>query len=247
MPGKLSKEFKNDLEEMIDEGPKSFKLLYSIVRDGCDPSIFHRKCDNKGPTITVLYNPKGSIYGFYTSLSWRSSGDWATDGKHFFFQLQHLGERRFTKCLAKSGSVNVICFQPHLGPFSMAFRTFSEKSNVAVNGVYTLNGSASISTDYYQLIGGVSAGNLNNGTTEVTDLEVYSVTGIVIIWFVNDFIECYDLKHKVKSAFSEMKENLDIEYLIKNKVYSISVNNLNKRTMHIYVLCIMNYSIIILY
>ena len=176
MPGKLSKEFKQDLEEMIGKGPKSFQLLYSIVRDGCDPDIFHRKCDNKGPTVTVLYNPKGSVYGFYTSLAWKSTGDWNADRENFLFQLQFSGERRFTKCLTK-GAVEDIYFNLHNGPWSEAIRSFRGKGVVAVNGIFSLNGNMDgFKTGYYDTRGleGLTAAN---GSLEVTELEVYSVSG----------------------------------------------------------------------
>ncbi|WAQ94442.1 hypothetical protein MAR_006913, partial [Mya arenaria] len=37
----------NQIESWIGTGPKTFNLLYSITRDGCDPDVFHKKCDNQ--------------------------------------------------------------------------------------------------------------------------------------------------------------------------------------------------------
>ena len=63
-----------------------FKLLYRVTRDGDDASIFHRYCDNKGPTIFFTeYN--GCRFGGYTSVSWEnpSSTKYKRDEKAFVF------------------------------------------------------------------------------------------------------------------------------------------------------------------
>jgi len=33
---------------------KSSELLFRMGRDGCSPEIFHKRCDNKGATITLI-------------------------------------------------------------------------------------------------------------------------------------------------------------------------------------------------
>ena len=98
MPGRLSFEHMNQLEEWISAGPKQFHLLYSINRDGCGREQFHKMCDNRGPTVTVVYNTQGSVYGGYTSLAWDSSGgQYKRDDKAFLFQLVCSYDKRFRK------------------------------------------------------------------------------------------------------------------------------------------------------
>ena len=48
---------------------KEIELIYRGSRDGKD---FHKKCDNKGETITLIQNEKGNIFGGYASISWIS-------------------------------------------------------------------------------------------------------------------------------------------------------------------------------
>ncbi|XP_062611390.1 uncharacterized protein LOC134273216, partial [Saccostrea cucullata] len=71
-----------------------FELLYKISHDGCSASRFHQLCDEKGPTITVLYNTDNSAYGGFLSQSWRSTGGYIKDGHAFLFTLYFNGVKR---------------------------------------------------------------------------------------------------------------------------------------------------------
>jgi hypothetical protein len=42
-----------------------WNLLYKGSRDGFNAKDFHRLCDNKGPTITVIRTAQGKLFGFY--------------------------------------------------------------------------------------------------------------------------------------------------------------------------------------
>ena len=65
------------------------QLIYKAKRDGDKASDFHSKCDNRGPTITIIQTIKGSRFGGYTSISWTSpkSSNWPGDGLAFVFSL----------------------------------------------------------------------------------------------------------------------------------------------------------------
>ena len=47
-----------------------FKLLYKGSWDGDTCDIFHKKCDNQGPTISIIESTDGQIFGGYASKSW---------------------------------------------------------------------------------------------------------------------------------------------------------------------------------
>ncbi len=47
-----------------------FQLLYKGTKDGDTCDIFHKKCDNQGPTISIIESTDGQIFGGYTSKSW---------------------------------------------------------------------------------------------------------------------------------------------------------------------------------
>lgn len=69
----ISDNDKKILQQFIgEEGQKTFSRLYSVKADGCTDNVFHEKCDNKGPTVTLVYNTEGEVYGGYASVSWQS-------------------------------------------------------------------------------------------------------------------------------------------------------------------------------
>jgi hypothetical protein len=73
---------KNDMNSNI-------QLLFRKTRDGGDSKIFHHHCDNKGPTITVIKDVDGNVFGGYTQANWDSSGRWEADPKAFIFRLEN--------------------------------------------------------------------------------------------------------------------------------------------------------------
>lgn len=70
MAGKLCDKDKRTIEKFIGSGDKTFKLLYSCTRDGANFGTFHTNCNNEGPTLTVIYDTQGSVYGGYTEQHW---------------------------------------------------------------------------------------------------------------------------------------------------------------------------------
>ena len=68
-------------------GYKNLELLYRSNRDGANSEIFHKKCDNQGPTICLIKNKKDNIFGGFSSISWTSDGKIHEDKKCFIFTL----------------------------------------------------------------------------------------------------------------------------------------------------------------
>ena len=48
-----------------------WRLLFRASRDGFAALAFHSKCDNKGPTVTVVTSG-GNIFGGFTGNAWKS-------------------------------------------------------------------------------------------------------------------------------------------------------------------------------
>jgi len=66
---------------------KSFSLLWRGSRDGFDAAEFHRLCDVKSNTVTVIKNTNGFIFGGFTLIPWSSFCGYKEDSTAFLFSL----------------------------------------------------------------------------------------------------------------------------------------------------------------
>ena len=65
-----------------------FKLLYKGTLDGDTKDIFHNKCDNQAPAISIIESTKGQIFGGYASKSWnKENKSDIPDPSSFLFNL----------------------------------------------------------------------------------------------------------------------------------------------------------------
>ena len=71
-------------------GGKNMELLYRGTRDGMSADVFHNKCNNKGPTISLFKNEKGYIFGGYASIDWTGSGGYKSAPDSFIFTLTNM-------------------------------------------------------------------------------------------------------------------------------------------------------------
>ena len=177
--GRLTDKYMDQLEQWIGKGPKQFNLIYNITSDGCNSTTFHQKCDNQGPTVTVLYNPQNTIYGGYTALSWDQSGKWDNDPSSFLFRLQYNGKEAGNKFMFVN-SHNAMLKHHAYGPTfggNVDLSSFTHMVN-ASGEYYTLNGSSKmgVNNNYYNY-NGIPSSQINNDSMQVTELEVYRVIG----------------------------------------------------------------------
>ncbi|XP_064607826.1 interferon-induced protein 44-like [Liolophura sinensis] len=173
MNGKLTAEQRTQLKQWIGEESKGFRLLYRISRDGCAADVFHQKCNNQGPTVTVAYNTSGYIYGGYTSQSWTSSGTYVQDGKAFLFSLTN-PQKYPVNITAKSVYCNTSYGPTFGGGHDLLFFTGTIQN---VRNVFTLNTQSSFGNSYTSH--GHSINNLTGGVYKVSELEVYALTDAV--------------------------------------------------------------------
>ena len=55
----------------FDDTRRRYRLLFRASRDGFSAATFHSKCDDKGPTITIVQSGDNKFGGF-TDSSWGS-------------------------------------------------------------------------------------------------------------------------------------------------------------------------------
>jgi len=68
----LSNTHREQIERWLD-GKKLGEMLYKSTEDGATPKDFHRQCDNKEATLTVIQSSDGYLFGGYTTKSWSST------------------------------------------------------------------------------------------------------------------------------------------------------------------------------
>jgi len=78
------------LQQWVEEsagGKVKFTQLWKGSQDGFGAATFHSKCNNKGPTLTVIKSNNDKIFGGYTSLSWDGTRGYAQDTTAFIYSL----------------------------------------------------------------------------------------------------------------------------------------------------------------
>lgn len=172
--------FKNNdqlqMNKWID-GNKKYTLLYKATRDGCTANAFHNKCNNRGPTVTILYNINNSVFGGYTSISWRSVGAYHTDESAFLFRLYQNRKWTPVKLPLSGNKNNTIYDHANYGPTfgdGHYLKTFT--GNVGSKGTYyRLNGTTNFGHSY--TMNGETYNSIANGHLQIKDMEVYLVEG----------------------------------------------------------------------
>ena len=104
---KRENELLNKLYEW--SGGKKLELLFRGTRDGMTCKDFHNKCDNKGPTITLIKNDKGFIFGGYSSISWINDNNdtFHSAPDSFLFTLTNIHNTQPTKFPSKNDNYEI--------------------------------------------------------------------------------------------------------------------------------------------
>ena len=138
-----------------------FNLIYNLAF-GNTAKSFHNYCDNKGPTLTVVYATSGYYFGGYTTENWDCSGAYKKDANAFIFSLNN-------NKYAKASNDNAIyCHSNNFPTFGGGHDLYiSDKCNENSNNYNGTNNTYNFGSNYY----------LNGGSYnfQVSKLEVYQV------------------------------------------------------------------------
>jgi len=80
---------------------KSAALLYKVSVDGAEAKVFHEKCDNRGPTLTLVKLDDNHIFGGYNPLSWINEFMYNQTQESFLFSISDGKYRKPLKCPIK--------------------------------------------------------------------------------------------------------------------------------------------------
>jgi hypothetical protein len=71
-----------------DQFPRSiFQRIYDAETDGWKNTDFHRCCDMKGWTLTIVETTKGFIFGGFTTAEWNTSSYYKSSAHSFLFSV----------------------------------------------------------------------------------------------------------------------------------------------------------------
>ncbi|KAG9300218.1 hypothetical protein G9A89_002664 [Geosiphon pyriformis] len=105
-----------------DQLGNDFSLLLQGSRDGFTPADFHRLCDNKGATLTVIkVKGTGQLIGGYTPESWHSRDSWIDGKGSFIFSLGDgkVENAKFGKFVSGKGTYAGLKYGPYFGSKSI--------------------------------------------------------------------------------------------------------------------------------
>ena len=98
-------------------------LLYRASRAGWQGTNFHSRCDDRGPTLTVVQDIGGHVFGGFSSASWSSApghpegGSFCRSPRSFIFVLRtHSGDGPLRMPLKPGCEGQAVCHHSEWGP-----------------------------------------------------------------------------------------------------------------------------------
>jgi len=168
----LSVDHKKTLCELYGNTLPRTELLYKASRDGFDVNAFHKLCDNKGPTITIVQSTNNYLFGGYTSVAWTSSGSYAVDSNAFLFTLTNPYNIPPTKYpIQSSKTQNAVYHHSTYGPtFGCDHDLHVCANSSSVNSSYT-----NFPSNYTDTTGRGNNTFTGNRAFMTTDIEVFKL------------------------------------------------------------------------
>jgi len=164
------------LQKMLDwSGYKKMEIIYRGTRDGGTAQIFHEKCDNQGPTISLLKTEK-SVFGGYSPINWSKDSSWHKSSDCFLFTLINIHNTEPTKFPFKNSDQYSVYHHNSGGPcFGGAY-----DMGVNVSDFFNTNSFAKFPYSYQDIIGkgnSIFTGDLNNSNTcfKLNEIEVFKL------------------------------------------------------------------------
>ena len=133
----LSAEAYRQVLSWLDKGAATkLELLYCASHDGWEGADFHSRCDNKGPTVTVIKCSDGYVFGGFTSTAWASIGTEATCSDAFVFSLHRPGgvgpvKLAVIAAFSKYAMYDFSMWGPHFGPSDITVQSNANRGAVS--------------------------------------------------------------------------------------------------------------------
>lgn len=155
--------------------PLTRKLWFIIFRDGFGASDFHQHCDNKGPTLTIIQEQNGYLFGGYISLSWQSpdKAEYKWDRSAFIFTLSNPHNIPPTKYIpSKQAFCNSVNYGPHFYDIHVVPNSNDYATSWSIFPRRYVDTTGKGKTTFFEP---ARLDSYNNPCFAVSDIEIYSV------------------------------------------------------------------------
>ena len=157
----------NWIGETINKKEIKFKLIFKMNDNGTGSNDFHKYCDDKGPTLTLIKTTKNKIFGGFTPLNWKNQGYEIKDKSNQTF-IFSLNLKKKYNMLKKDGYA-IYCRKDY-GP-NFGNSDFDLNENMKTGESYANEYCNFLCDNNLELTGGKG----NNENFETEELEVYQV------------------------------------------------------------------------
>jgi hypothetical protein len=114
-------------------------LLFRSTRDGATAATFHAHCDEQGPTLTLIKDTDGNVFGGYTQKDWGSPEVWefVSDPAAFLisvFNPYGAPPMLFSSIGGRCSILRDLSYGPYFGGGIWVTGTFDDKCAIYVTG-----------------------------------------------------------------------------------------------------------------
>ena len=157
----------NWIEETINKKEIKYELIFKMSENGTNSEDFHKYCDNKGPTLTLVKTSENKIFGGFTPINWNDEGGYYKDlnNQTFIFSLNL--KKKYN--MIKKDGYAIYCSK-ECGP-SFGSADFRLNENMKIGASYANNICNFLSHNNLELTGGKG----NDENFETDEFEVYLV------------------------------------------------------------------------
>ena len=155
------------IKQKISKDLNTFEKIFRMSENGFKSQDFHKYCDNKGTTLTLIKTTKNKIFGGFTPLNWDIKGKCPKDESNqtFIFSLDLMKKYDIIK-KNEPAIRNSSMYGPIFGNYD-----FSLNGNMKKGETYANSACNFLSNENLELTGGKG----NNETFEVEEFEIYKV------------------------------------------------------------------------
>ena len=143
-----------------------YELIFRGTRDGRTSDIFHKICDGKAKTITIIKTIKGLKFGGYIEREWKSYGYWVKDDENCFVFSLDL-KKIYEPVKGKDKYYFNQSYGPDFAVFGLENNLF-EKSSLNLKKKEDANNYFKLFNTDYEINGG-------ENVFQVAELEVFRI------------------------------------------------------------------------